>query len=658
MKAFRVPASLVICACILACHARAQRKPPLPESYHRWLNQEVVYIISDEERKEFLKLASDGQRDAFVKSFWEARNPVRGSEQNPFKEEIYRRIEYANETFGHDTRTPGWRTDMGRTYIIFGKPVSRAPFKGYSQMYPMELWFYENKTSSPSFPSFFYVLFYLPDDIGEYSFYHPLIDGPLKLVRGTQFNTNKDVYNLLKRIGGDIARAPFTLIPGEPIDTESYNPSMSGELIVNKILEFRNDPFELKRIREMRFLRERVNSWLLVADQQPLDLATIVVADPARQLWLDYGVLVDQPKFGRAEAAGNLVVNAGFRLLTEAGQLIVEDSEERAYPAFEGAGPEKKFRPFVLANRITVVPGKYKLEVILTNRDAGKSYKAEKAIAVGEDKPVTLAGPVLASSVRQAAKPDPNTPFQYFGVQFVPEAGRRFAPGSTVRFLFQVNVRDQGDRDYRVEYLVGHTQNRAWRIAQTDVVPQKEFRDGALIKSKSIRLAELPVGEYHAVISVKRGASPEVLASMMVPLRIVDEVAEPALYFLSNFQAAASSGVAAYIRGLEALTLGRQEEAAGYLQSALERMPSNAFAVRTLVQLYFNTRKYSGVTKLFEKSGFTVLTSDPETVAQVALSFWETGNADQARRILAAGNAQFPKNALLLAAAKKMTPPR
>ena len=133
------------------------RKRRLPsQKYAKWLNEEVVYIITDdEERKEFLKLPSDDARDAYINEFWEIRNPLRGSERNPYKEEHYKRIEYANETFGRETATPGWKTDMGRTYILFGKPRSRAPYKGYGQIYPLELWFYSNNSGNPSFPPFF-----------------------------------------------------------------------------------------------------------------------------------------------------------------------------------------------------------------------------------------------------------------------------------------------------------------------------------------------------------------------------------------------------------------------------------------------------------------------------------------------------------------------
>lgn len=161
----------------------------------------------------FLRLPARDGRDQFIEQFWAIRNPARGSQINPYKEEHYRRLGYAKENFGTRSNTPGWQTDMGRTYVLFGKPTSQVKLTGYSQLYPLELWFYENRTGSLSLPPFFYILFFIPEGVGEYRYYHPLVDGPLKLVRGSQFNTNRDVFRALQPLGGDIAHAVFSWFP-------------------------------------------------------------------------------------------------------------------------------------------------------------------------------------------------------------------------------------------------------------------------------------------------------------------------------------------------------------------------------------------------------------------------------------------------------------
>ena len=175
-------AVLLLLTCTLL-PAATKSKVSLPQTYERWLKEEVTYIITDEEKKDFLKLSTNEARDKFIDEFWEVRNPIRGGASNRYKEEHYRRLQFANDNFGRRSNTPGWQTDMGRSWILFGKPESRAPYLGYGQLYPLELWTYTNKTGDPALPSFFNLLFFMPEDIGEFRFYRPSLDTPMKLVR-------------------------------------------------------------------------------------------------------------------------------------------------------------------------------------------------------------------------------------------------------------------------------------------------------------------------------------------------------------------------------------------------------------------------------------------------------------------------------------------
>jgi GWxTD domain-containing protein len=93
-------------------------KQELSKTYKKWLDEDVVYIISDEERKTFKQLSNDEERDQFIESFWQRRDPTPDTEENEFKEEHYRRIEYANEHFA--AGIPGWKSDRGQIYIKFG----------------------------------------------------------------------------------------------------------------------------------------------------------------------------------------------------------------------------------------------------------------------------------------------------------------------------------------------------------------------------------------------------------------------------------------------------------------------------------------------------------------------------------------------------------
>jgi GWxTD domain-containing protein len=132
---------------------RKAMQKEMESPYKKWLDEEVPYIITNEERGAFKKLTTDDEREQFIESFWERRNPNPGNAENEFKEEYYRRIAYANEQYASGLE--GWRTDRGRIYIMYGPPdqiesnPSGGPYQqGFlqggqqSEAYPYEDWRY------------------------------------------------------------------------------------------------------------------------------------------------------------------------------------------------------------------------------------------------------------------------------------------------------------------------------------------------------------------------------------------------------------------------------------------------------------------------------------------------------------------------------------
>lgn len=98
------------------------RKIELDKIYQRWVNEDVDYIITPEERAAFKKLQTDEEREEFIEQFWLRRDPDPDTPENEYREEYYRRIAYANEKF--TSGIPGWKTDRGRIYITWGPPDS------------------------------------------------------------------------------------------------------------------------------------------------------------------------------------------------------------------------------------------------------------------------------------------------------------------------------------------------------------------------------------------------------------------------------------------------------------------------------------------------------------------------------------------------------
>jgi GWxTD domain-containing protein len=633
--------------------AEKKRKDGLTEQQAKWLEEEVNYIITDEERKAFLRLTEEKTRDQFMEDFWTVRNPLRSAGPNPYREEHYRRIEYANEHFGRQSNTPGWKTDMGRSWILFGKPVSQARFIAGGQLYPCELWFYSNNTGDPSLPPFFYLLFFMPGDIGEYRFYRPYLDGPMQLVRGSQFNTNKNVYDYLGEYGGDLARAAFSLIPSDPIDNQQYTVTMTSDMLVSRIQNLANDSYNVSRIRQMRLLHENVHSFFLVADNRPLDLSSVVITDPAGQPWIDYSISVDVPELGTADKdRTNLIVSASYQLKAESGEVIVEDAQERAYPAFAVKDKERRFIPFQIGNRLPVAPGKYRLEVELHHRDTGKSFRGFQNIVVAGPDAVSLTGPVLVSAVEQAARPDGATPFQYFGAQFHPAVRREFSPESTLRVLFQAAVPAPA-ADYEIEYLLSHTQLRDARRTVTETLRASQFRQGRLLTSKSLSTAGLPEGDYRLVMNLRRLDQRDVvLASSNTGFHLVANAAAPTLYFDPNARKLAQPAMAAYIRALAALAHREPAAAKVYLRQAVDQNPKNVFADTHLIDLYYRGRQFDEVTRLYDRLGMAPFEGSAESMAQISLSLWNQGQQGRAREVLQSARATFPGDPLVAALAK------
>src|SRR5437763_10677305 len=121
--------------------------------YTKWMDEDVRWIITDEERSAFKQLSNNEERDQFIEQFWLRRDPSPDTPENEYKEEHYRRIAYANEHFA--AGIPGWRTDRGRMYVMYGKPDSidahpaggpdmRPAEEGGGQTttYPFEIWRY------------------------------------------------------------------------------------------------------------------------------------------------------------------------------------------------------------------------------------------------------------------------------------------------------------------------------------------------------------------------------------------------------------------------------------------------------------------------------------------------------------------------------------
>lgn len=153
---FRWPLIVLLALSAFALAQKSQKKEETMESYFKsWLEKDVKYIITEEEKAVFVKLQTDEEREQFVEQFWRRRDTDPTTPENEYKEEHYRRIQYANDVFA--AGIPGWMSDRGQIYIKYGKPdriethPAGGPYQrrweeggGRTSTYPFERWEYRN----------------------------------------------------------------------------------------------------------------------------------------------------------------------------------------------------------------------------------------------------------------------------------------------------------------------------------------------------------------------------------------------------------------------------------------------------------------------------------------------------------------------------------
>jgi GWxTD domain-containing protein len=223
----------------------------LPAGYRQWLEEQVVWIITRDERDVFLRLRSDSQRDLFIDRFWQVRDPSPGTRRNEYREMHYDRLAYANRMLGGETSTPGVLTDRGRVWVLLGEPRNRTRVAGGGTLVPSEVWFYAVDPSLGLSPHF-YLVFFRDTEFGEYRLWSPGFHGAKRLLSpGGQLSigsvdrsglslrlvtemgaADAAVYALIRQADLILADAVDSLIPGARNDRVAR-----GEGLIADVME-------------------------------------------------------------------------------------------------------------------------------------------------------------------------------------------------------------------------------------------------------------------------------------------------------------------------------------------------------------------------------------------------------------------------------------
>src|SRR5438445_2568371 len=368
---------------MLCLQALAVSTKNLPKNYKDWLEKDVRWIISNDERDAFLNLSDDDARNKFIEEFWEVRNPTPGAPNNPYKEEHYKRLAYSIQYFSTGAQD-GYKTDRGMVYITMGEPQQRAHYN-HAETRPMEIWFYQNV--HPALPTFFYVVFYQKDVTSDFKLYSPYFDGPRALVTShhAENGPQEAVQAVDRDLGREVARTTLSLIPGEPTSMTDPTPSLESDTMLSVLKNLRNHPFTIDAINLHRSL-EHVTTRIILPGEY-LNVTTAALRNARGDINLHYALRLNKAEdFAVAQADERYYYSIEMlaRVMTPEGKQVYSQLKKVSKYLTKAEIASVQSRPFGYEGWLPLAPGKYKLEFLLTNVLKKTTFKTEKEVTIPE----------------------------------------------------------------------------------------------------------------------------------------------------------------------------------------------------------------------------------------------------------------------------------
>ena len=559
----------------------AAKHAKLPPTYEHWLDEEVNYLITNQEKATFLALTTNQDRDHFIENFWAIRNPDPNSPTNTFREEHYRRLEYANTHFGSLAALDGWSTDRGMVYITLGPPQQKRAYPNARELKQIETWFYQDPQSFLA--PYFSVVFFKQSNAEDFKIYSPYQDGPDALIDSTNaINDPKTALKIIKTdLGDEVANLTLSIFPNEPVDNTNGTPTLESDSVLNKIRDYRNLPENRDLLARRRALLEGVTHRVLLG-QDYSDLSVMATRDGAEQTSVHFLLRVLNPgDFVLGKDADQRVyysLSVESQLLTVEGKVIYTDTQNlHDYLTPEQVG-QLRSRPLAIAGRLAAVPGKYQLKVDVTNLVTKQSFAQTKGVLVpASDHALGMSQVVFSSIAIPLRDYTQSQPFSFSGVK-IPVAGADnivLTAGDPLRVIYQLweqpgsPVSLKG-KTLEVSYLIGQL-GVASKKEQTQSVDRSGFDvQGNLLMGTDLPTTDLHPGNYRLVIRVTDPESNE-STTQAINFRLAGGDRQQ-LWSITNpsFTSSADLAVNLYRRGLCALSQQHPQAAVAYLKQAVD----------------------------------------------------------------------------------------
>jgi len=422
----------------------------LPSNYRKWLEEEVVYIITPKEKEVFLQLETDREREIFIEAFWKQRDTDILTPENEFRVEHYKRLAYADQFLGREGPGAGWRSDMGRLYIILGAPQQIERYENVTEIYPVIIWFYDGM-SKYRLPNSFYIMFWKKGGAGEYELYSPVQDGPASLL--TNYTGDAAdytaAYNKLLNVEPSVADTSLSFLPEEA--GRIFSPSIASEILVTSKIpsvpresvkdSYAEKLLAYKDVVEVDYTANYIDSDSFVGvimEKSGIPFVHYLI-EPAKLTFIQSG-----ERFrANLEVTGKATDLAGNTIYQFDRTIPIDFTREQV----DSVRPKL----FSFQDLFPLIQGRYKLNILLKNTMSKEFTSLERDITIPQ-----LSGPgfsrlILSNRIiPNSAYRGQNKPFLIGDTQLVPSPRNDFTSQDKLYAYVQILGLDQGLRDNAV----------------------------------------------------------------------------------------------------------------------------------------------------------------------------------------------------------------
>src|SRR5436853_4909985 len=493
----------------------AKQKAELKSVYKKWLDEDVLYIITDDERKAFKALKTDEERDQFIEQFWLRRDPDPDTPENEYKEQYFERIQYANEKFS--SGIPGWRTDRGRIYIMFGKPdeleshpsggaYERPSWEGggSTTTYPFETWWYRYIEGIGS-------------DV-EIEFVDPSGSGEYRIARSPD---EKDALLYVPGAGLTLAEQLGMSNKADRIGGYAGQAGQRGQLFG---MRAKDQPFErlqlladLQRAPATKFPDLRVKAELpeIASDILPFSVRTDFfrlgneTVATSFTIQFDHGDLSFKNQGGIYSAQVNMYAKLTSLSGRSAGSF--EDTVQTGRFSEEQL-PQAQAQKSVYQKNVALPPGRYKLDVVARDIASGKTGILHHSFEVPryQEKQLATSSIILAASVELLDKSAvPIGQFIIGRYKVKPFVSGIYKPGMSLAMFLQVYDAEMDQATLqpalKVEYIVSKGGQEIVHIVEDGKSKQGlvDLKGQQLVLARSIPIADRMTEPGTYTITVK-----------------------------------------------------------------------------------------------------------------------------------------------------------